>query len=192
MALREPLAVATSLHARNGFTLNRGLVLWWIYNHHIASQLCSKDLLVPYKSLLILDDQALQKLVGPFLEHNKHQRPSADQARALIMSLLKPEFNRAEDALNTESQARIHPLLLDICELAYKSIIHSSDQLAGFKEYFNSVPRAVLECSVRDQLCPNLTYIMFVYPWINESEIVLCFSSSWRVVSGPCSLPSVN
>ena len=28
VALREPLAVAASLHARNGFSLNRGLVLW--------------------------------------------------------------------------------------------------------------------------------------------------------------------
>ena len=44
IALREPLAVATSLHARNGFSLNRGLVLWWIYNHHIASQLSSRRL----------------------------------------------------------------------------------------------------------------------------------------------------
>tara|TARA_B100000674_G_C37957852_1_gene970543 strand:- start:1502 stop:2521 length:1020 start_codon:yes stop_codon:yes gene_type:complete len=155
VALRDPLAVATSLHARNGFSLNRGLVLWWIYNHHIASHLCSKDLLVPYRSLLTLDDQALQRLVGPFLEHNKHQRPSVDQARALITSLLKPEFNRAEDALNTEIHARIHPLLLDICELAYKNTIHSGDQLAGFQEHFNSVPRAVLECSVRDQLLPE-------------------------------------
>ena len=53
IALRDPLAVATSLHARNGFSLNRGLVLWWIYNHHIASQLCSEDLLIPYSDLLI-------------------------------------------------------------------------------------------------------------------------------------------
>ena len=45
VALREPLAVATSLHARNGFSLNHG-VLWWIYNHHVASQLCSKDLVL--------------------------------------------------------------------------------------------------------------------------------------------------
>ena len=49
VALREPLAVATSLHARNGFSLNHGFVLWWIYNHHIASQLCSDDLLIYMK-----------------------------------------------------------------------------------------------------------------------------------------------
>ena len=68
VAVRDPLAVATSLHARNGFSLNRGLVLWWIYNHHIAAQLCSKDLvIVPYGNLLALDDQGLQQLLDHFL-----------------------------------------------------------------------------------------------------------------------------
>ena len=103
VALRDPLAVATSLHARNGFSLNRGLVLWWIYNHHIASQLCSTDLLVSYRSLLILDNQSLLKLFGPFLELHNHQRPSEEQSESLILSLLKPEFNRSENALNVES-----------------------------------------------------------------------------------------
>ena len=98
-----------------------------------------------------------QQLVGPFLELHNHQRPSDDQARALIASLLKPEFNRAEDALNSESRARIHPLLLKICEHAYKSIIQSSDQLTSFQEHFNSLPRVVLECSARDQLFQKLT-----------------------------------
>ena len=71
VALREPLAVAASLHARNGFSLNRGLVLWWIYNHHIASQLCSEDLLLLYSDLLAFDDQSLQQRLGPFLEHSQ-------------------------------------------------------------------------------------------------------------------------
>ena len=79
VALREPLAVATSLHARNGFSLNRGLVLWWIYNHHIASQLCSEDLLLLYSDLLAFDDQSLQQCLGPFLETHKHSRPSKDR-----------------------------------------------------------------------------------------------------------------
>ena len=83
---------------RNGFSLNCGLVLWWIYNHHIASQLCSKDLLVS-TSLLDLDDHSLQQLLGPFLELHNHQRPTVDLARALITSLLQPQFNRAEAAL---------------------------------------------------------------------------------------------
>ena len=76
IALREPLAVATSLHARNGFSLNRGLVLWWVYNHHISSQLCSEDLLITY-NLLALTTNLSQRL-GPFLECHDHSRPSDD------------------------------------------------------------------------------------------------------------------
>ena len=67
VALREPLSVAISLHARNGFSLNRGLVLWWIYNHHIASQLCHDDLLLLYSDMLNLDNQSSQKLLVLFL-----------------------------------------------------------------------------------------------------------------------------
>ena len=155
VALREPLAVATSLHARNGFSLNHGLVLWWIYNHHIASQLCSNDLLVPYSTLLELNDRDLQQLLGPFLETHRHQRPSNDQARNLIKSFLKPDFNRSEDALSSNSISRVRPDLLRICDLAYKSIMHSDNKLTLFQEQFNALPRVVLECSARDQLLPE-------------------------------------
>ena len=172
VALRDPLAVATSLYFRNGFSLNHGLVLWWIYNHHIAAQLCSKDLLVPYSSLLSFDDQAFQQLLGPFLEVHNHQRPSNELAGALFESLLKPEFNRAESALNPESRARIHPLLLNICEHAYNSIIESSDQLTSFQEHFNPLPRAVLECSARDQLIPEADLSLLHHRLCNiESEM---------------------
>ena len=155
VALREPLAVAASLHARNGYSLNRGLVLWWMYNFHIASQLCPNDLLVPYGDLLTIDDQSLQQLLGPFLELHNHSRPSDNLARSLVHTLLKPEFNRAEESLNAENLAHIHPLLWEVSEKAYKSIIQSADQLKVYQEQFSSLPRAVLECSARDQLLPE-------------------------------------
>ena len=123
VALREPLAVATSLHARNGFSLNRGLVLWWVYNHQIASHICSKDLLVFYTDLLVLNDQSLQQLFGPFLERHKHRLPADEQAKYLISVLLKPEFNRAEDALNLNSYPRINQPLLAHCERAYNLLL---------------------------------------------------------------------
>tara|TARA_B100000674_G_scaffold489257_1_gene502916 strand:+ start:3574 stop:4572 length:999 start_codon:yes stop_codon:yes gene_type:complete len=155
LTLREPLAVATSLHARNGFSLNRGLVLWWIYNHHISSQLCSDDLLVLYSDLLNFDDQSLCQRLGPFLELHNHLRPSDDQARILVSTLIRPEFNRSEVGLNEESRARINPLLLKVCNQAYKNIIEAGDQLSCYQEQFNSVPRVILECSSRDQLLPE-------------------------------------
>ena len=158
ISLREPLAVATSLYARNGFSMNRGLVLWWIYNHHMAAQLCSEDLLIPYSDLLNFDDQSFQQCLGPFLEFHKHSRPSDDHVRALIATLIRPEFNRAEDVINAESRARVHPLLLGVCERTYEIIVSASDKITSYQEHFNSLPRAVLECSARDQLLPEADF----------------------------------
>ena len=155
VSLREPLAVATSLHARNGFSLNRGLVLWWVYNHHIASQLCPTDLLITYSALLSLDDQTLNNLLGPFLERHMYERPSNNEALTLVSSLLKPEFNRADDALNAEIRGRVHPILLNFSQFTYKSIIDSGDCLSSFKEHFNCLPRVVLECSMREKFLPE-------------------------------------
>ena len=78
--------------------------------------------------------------------------PPDDIALALIESLLQPQFNRAENALSSESRVRVHPLHLQICEQTYKVITQSSDQLTSFQEHFNSMPRVVLECSARDRL----------------------------------------
>ena len=160
VALREPLAVATSLHARNGFSLDRGLVLWWIYNYHIAPQLCPEDLLILYSDLLSLDDQSLQHHLSPFLEFHNHSRPSVDQARALIQMLIKPEFNRSGVAINAESRARVNPLIYDICVKAYENIVNSVNPLISYQENFNSIPHAILECSARDQLLPESDYIL--------------------------------
>ena len=155
VALREPLAVAASLHARNGFSLNRGLVLWWIYNHHIGSQLCSEDMLILYGDLLAFDDQSLQQRLGPFLEKHKYSRPSDDHARELIATFIRPELNRSETAINDHILSRVHPQLLELCSHAYKGIAKAGHQLASFKEHFDSLPRAVCESFAREQILPE-------------------------------------
>ena len=172
VALREPMAVAASLYARNGFSLNHGLVLWWIYNHHIASQLCLTDLLITYGDLLTLDCTSIQQLFGPFLEVHKYQRPSDDQARALLTSFLKPEFNRAQHALNAECRLHVNPLLLRNCNLAYEGILNASNKLASFQEHFDSLPRVLLESSAREQLLPEAKTIVLSNRLKNtESEL---------------------
>ena len=152
VVLREPLAVAGSLYARNGFSLNRGLVLWWVYNHHIASQLCSEDLLLIYRDLLVFDDQSLQLCLGPFLEHHKHSRPSKDQAGSLIKTLIRPELNRSETVLDHQNRARVHPILQEICVKAYKNIANARDKIQSHQEQFNFIPRSVLECSAWERV----------------------------------------
>ena len=151
VTLREPLVVAASLYARNGFSLNRGLVLWWVYNHHIASHLCSEDLLLLYSDLLAFDGHSLQQCLGPFLEHHKHSRPSEDQSRALVARLIRPGLNRSETAIDDQNYARVNPLLLEICNDTYKNIAKASNKLITYKNHFNFLPHSVLQCSAREQ-----------------------------------------
>ena len=65
--------------------------------------------------------------------------------------------------------ARIHPLLLKICEYTYKRIIHSDDQLSSFKEHFDSMPRVVLECSMRDHISPE-SEVIFLQKRLHSIE----------------------
>ena len=123
--------------------------------HHIASQLCSEDLLLLYSDFLAFDDQSLQKCLGPFLEHHKHSRPSEDQSRALVARLIRPELNRSETAIHDQDYARVNPLLVEICNDTYKNIANASNQMTAYQKCFNSLPRAVLECSAREQLLPE-------------------------------------
>ena len=160
VALREPLAVAASLHARNGFSLNHGLILWWIYNYHIASQLCSDDLLLLYKDFLAFDERTLQQRLCPFLEFHKHSRPSEDQARALIATLIRSELNRSVTETNEHAASHMNTLLLEVCNTAYANITQASNQLTSFQDQFNSLPRAVLECAVRDRLVPEVGFAL--------------------------------
>ena len=43
VCMREPIEVAVSLYARNGHSINLGLCMWFIYNHHISKFLTEND-----------------------------------------------------------------------------------------------------------------------------------------------------
>ena len=73
--------------------------------------------------------------------------------------MIRPELNRSETAINDQSRARIHPLLLEICDHAYKNIANQAIKLISYQEQFNSLPRAVLECSVREQILPECDFL---------------------------------
>ena len=141
---------------------------------------------------MAFDDQSLQQRLGPFLESHNHFRPSEDQAGTLIATLIKTELNRSDSVITDQSRARINPLLLDVCDQTYKDISRASDKLICFKERFNSLPRAVLECCSREKLLPEYDFILLdnrIHSMqaktqdlfscsSNESKIVRCFSAS--------------
>lgn len=56
--MRHPLAVATSLHRRNGFSLRKGAAIWLLYNLHLFNSSCRPpEIVIPFDDLVSSDDQ---------------------------------------------------------------------------------------------------------------------------------------
>ena len=73
----------------------------------------------------------------------------------MIAKFIRPELNRSETSINDQIRARVHPLLLEVCNDTYNKIAKAGLRLDSFKEHFDSLPRAVCECSAREQLLPE-------------------------------------
>ena len=56
VCMREPIEVAVSLYARNGHSINLGLSMWFIYNHHISKFLTENDSFYFYEEFLNASD----------------------------------------------------------------------------------------------------------------------------------------
>jgi len=162
VALREPLAVATSLYARNGFSLNRGLVIWLLYNYHIASQLNADDLLVFYDHLLCLEDPEqgcmLHNEIDGFLERQGHPRPEISRWKELLQRYLRPDYNRSDHALPGDVRNQVNPQLLEVCRIRFQSLQTADDnqqRLQVFREEFSAIPRVAFELVSRELMLPE-------------------------------------
>ena len=97
---RNPLDVAHSLQKRNGFPLEKGLSLWYVYNKKLLEQAGSEALWIPYERLLEeanttfrtlldwlgweVDDQHIQQALGvikPTLQHFRSGLNAVEQAK---------------------------------------------------------------------------------------------------------------
>ena len=67
---------------------------------------------------------------------------------------MRPELNRADAALGIEIRSHLNLLLLSAVNMLTKALFALATN-CQFSECFNSLPRAVLECSARDQLLPE-------------------------------------
>ena len=121
----EPLSVATSLCVRNGFSINSGLVIWFIYNYHIASQLNSNDLLVFYDSLLRLGDSSQNSIllskIDAFLERQGFSCAETSSWQKLPQVYLRLAYNRADQAISSDSRSQVNPFLMKLVLFVVKS-----------------------------------------------------------------------
>lgn len=147
--LRRPLEVATSLYARNGMPLDLGLGLWFLYNHHLAAVLEQSDCLLTYGAVLaaVEADPAADVLgrVASVLEQIGLQRPSDQRWQEVLANRLKPDLNRAQEALPHAVRQEINPALLDSCNRAYSAALSTgSPNVEAFRLAFEGLPRELL------------------------------------------------
>jgi hypothetical protein len=125
VVVRSPLHVAFSLHLRNGFSVERGLWLWFLYNFHLASSLRDDDVLVTYDQLLAAsEDQEISchlfGLIEPVLSAVSTRPVRLEQWQLALNRRLTPNLNRSSSvAERTCSATRIPAELQQIVETAY-------------------------------------------------------------------------
>lgn len=152
--IREPLEVAVSLHSRNasGWDLDRGLVFWFLYNHHLSHVIQPGDLLVTYQQLLASSEDSLLRF-STALSHWLFEQVSLTAPPELCQSQVVQRVDRLLDRSSgtldlVSSYSPPRPSLHHLCQLAYENVRNSSDPLSAFVESFSQLPRELLDvCS---------------------------------------------
>ena len=147
-ALRDPLQVAASLRLRNGFAMEHGLALWFLYNHHLAAALRPDDLLITYAELLAepaRSDHAspLLSRLTAFLDTHGHRAPSPVVWAEIVARRVEPTLNRAA-VLPSDGAAegRLSPELLALVNDAYRQ---ASQGVDAHRQAFASLPWMILD-----------------------------------------------
>lgn len=155
--LRDPLTVAASLYARDGFSIEAGLSLWFLYNHHLAYSLQQDDLLLTYSSLLSLASGEARPYVieafGAFLAPFQLASSSTESLLTALSGVVRPSLNRAQHSLTDHRLESVDTSLLERCQSAYEAVAAAeSDRFIVFQQAFDALPRCALQALQRHGL----------------------------------------
>ena len=158
--IREPLAVAASLFARDGISVNAGLCLWFLYNHHLTSALEPSDLVIPYQRLLqAAHDHDVSKdlhyRIVDWLEKSEQCPAGFEVWSEVITKQVQPSLDRSGEALTPALIAGVNSDLLNVCDTAYECALSRGSDGAALGSGFAALPRVVLEVQQRYSICPS-------------------------------------
>tara|TARA_A100001388_G_scaffold236308_1_gene190215 strand:- start:56 stop:1201 length:1146 start_codon:yes stop_codon:yes gene_type:complete len=149
ICMREPINVAVSLFARNGYSINLGLSMWFIYNHHISKFLTENDSFYFYEEFLnasgtdsVID---IYEQCCKTIEPITTQIPSFDKFKETIKKRVKVNLNRCSSLTSALNENICDLELLNICNDAYQKFHSSQKDLNIYQESFFSVPSSVLK-----------------------------------------------
>ena len=140
--LRRPKSVAISLFRRNGISLQKGFLIWFVYNYHLASLLQPGDLLVTYESLLNDQRGAVYENCSEYLSRNGVELLASSDI-SLTTQIAEQHLNRScQESINFKS---CPPELLNTCDELFETCHESKGNVMVFKASFSTFPAPILE-----------------------------------------------
>ena len=155
VCMREPINVAVSLFARNGYSINLGLSMWFIYNHHISKFLTENDSFYFYEEFLnALDTDSeidIYEQCCKTIEPITTQIASFDKFKETLKKRVKVNLNRCSSLTSALNENICDLELLNICNDAYQKLHSSQKDLNIYKESFISIPSSVLKIFYKEK-----------------------------------------
>ena len=184
VALRAPLDVATSLNLRNGFHLEVGLGLWFLYNHHLSRYLQLQDQVIPYDLMLAASEthghHQLTCLLQRFLAINANLDIPSSRWSEIYSVNIDPGLSRA--SVGPTDTSLVHHELLVILSEAYCS---ARTGVEGFCAAFSSVPALILDLFNRHDILasPDVQDLRHEHHELCARIDALHQSRSWRLTA---------
>lgn len=154
LALRHPLEVALSLYYRDGFSLDKGLLLWYLYNRHASLFLHeSVDFVISYDLLLSADSTHLDAFSDYLASHSPDDRDARqylDDLHHSCAGLAQPALKRN----NVDGKVLMPPVpipseSLNLCISIYERIAQTGFNLNSFQQEFQLLPAVLVDTSAR-------------------------------------------
>lgn len=147
--MRHPLAVATSLHRRNGFSLRKGAAIWLLYNLHLFnSHSRTPETVLLFDDLVSTDGQvqarvardlAAFSIAASSQELNTPRSSVEDRALSHLKRARRDDLVRSEDYRRSELDGPLVDKLTDIWA-GCRELVRNSD--AGHHEMASSLRNA--------------------------------------------------
>lgn len=196
ISLRAPQEVAYSLFKRDGISVAKGLLIWWLYNRCISIELQPGDPIVLYQELLdwpqgSSNDNGSLNTLWEWMQRHLNNRTKLghdpDSLRQQSLSLIEPSLQRSEQNLETESD--LSKQLLELCDSIYSSIARAptSNRLSVMRRNFDAIPGWLANAyeAVLNLGEPDLEYVRSQpanrSEELKEEVLSLKRSTSWRL-----------
>ena len=148
--IRHPFEVAGSLQSRDMIPLAKGLIIWFLYNQHLARSITHNDVLISYQSLINREESAITAL-SSFISNSIPEFSCTSQTVRSKLDI------RAQKAWRRNDNQPLSPLLpeiewteiAEICTEIYEKIRSSDFTISQLQSCFSNTPDAILRgCAV--------------------------------------------